>query len=291
MISSMTGYGKSAVQKDDLSVEVEVKSLNSRFLDIFLKLPKTLNDKELEIRNLIKNKVRRGKISISVYIERNGLNNRIANIQQDKLNAVLNLLNDLREKSNIKSDLSMQDLLGFQSIYFADEGEESEDEFKAAMEAINISLDQLNKMRQDEGEALAAELKDRINNINDSLTKIESSSRNEVVEYFEKLKKRAKELVSDLANYDERLKVELALLAEKYDITEECVRLRSHINQFTGTLKDGDDIGRRLNFLSQEMNREANTINSKSISTDITNEGIAIKQELEKIREQIQNIE
>lgn len=287
----MTGYGKSTAQKDDITVEVEVKSLNARFLDIFPKLPKTLNDREFEIRNLIKNKVRRGKISISVYIERNGINNKIANIQEDKLNAVLNLLTDLKDKANIKSEISLEDLLGFQNIYFSDENNENEEEYNLTAEAISNALDQLNKMRREEGEVLAGDLRERIENINNSLSKIESISREAVIEYFEKLKNRAKDLVNEIADYDDRLKMELALLAEKYDITEECVRLRSHITQFMGALQDNDDVGRRLNFLSQEMNREANTINSKSISTDITNEGIVIKQELEKIREQIQNIE
>jgi uncharacterized protein (TIGR00255 family) len=291
MIFSMTGYGKSNLQKNDFLVEVEIKSLNSRFLDIFPKLPKSLYDKELEIRNLIKNKVRRGKISVSVYVERNVLDNRIANIQDDKLEAVLNLLNDLRKKSNIQAEISLQDLLGFQNIFFSDESDENEEEYKIAVEAINEALEQLNKMRRDEGEALANELRERIENITGSLKKIEQFSRNEVVEYFDKLKKRAKDLVRELPHNDDRLQMELALLAEKYDITEECVRLRSHVSQFVDTLKNSDDVGRRLNFLSQEMNREANTINSKSVSTDITNEGIAIKQELEKIREQIQNIE
>ncbi len=291
MIFSMTGYGKSSLQKSDILVEVEIKSLNSRFLDIFPKLPKSLYDKELEIRNLIKNKVRRGKISVSVYVERNSLDNRIANIQEDKLEAVINLLNDIRKKSNIKSEISLQDLMGFQNFFFSDESEENEEEFKIASEAINEALEQLNKMRRDEGSALATELGERLENIISSLENIEKLSRNEVVEYFEKLKKRAKELINELPHYDDRLKVELALLAEKYDITEECVRLRSHVSQFEDALKGSDDVGRRLNFLSQEMNREANTINSKSISTKITNEGIAIKQELEKIREQIQNIE
>jgi len=291
MIFSMTGYGKGSVQKDDLTVEVEVKSLNSRFLDIFPKLPKTLNDREFEIRNLVKSKVNRGKISISVYIERNGINNKIANIQEDKLDAVLNLLKDLKDKANIKSEISMGDLLGFQNIFFSDENNENEKEYNLTAKAITEALDQMNKMRRDEGEMLAGELNNRIENINISLSKIESSSREVVNQYFEKLKNRARDLVKDIADYDDRLKMELALLAEKYDITEECVRLRSHVNQFVSALKDNDDVGRRLNFLSQEMNREANTINSKSISTDITNEGIAIKQELEKIREQIQNIE
>jgi uncharacterized protein (TIGR00255 family) len=200
-------------------------------------------------------------------------------------------LNELKKKSNIKAEISMQDLLGFQNIYFSDESEDNEEEFKIAAKAINDALDQLNKMRRDEGNSLTIELRERIENINKSLAEIEKSSRTEVVEYFDKLKKRAKELVNELTDYDDRLKMELAILAEKYDITEECVRLRSHVNQFLDALNDEDDVGRRLNFLSQEMNREANTINSKSISIDITNEGIAIKQELEKIREQIQNIE
>ena len=146
-------------------------------------------------------------------------------------------------------------------------------------------------MRKKEGDALARDLKQRVNIILECVDKIESNAKISVENYFEKIKERAVNLVRDLAENTDRLNQELALLAERADVTEECVRLKSHIDIFLNTIETSDEAGRKLNFITQEMNREANTINSKSVSTEISHYGIQIKEELEKIREQIQNIE
>ncbi len=146
-------------------------------------------------------------------------------------------------------------------------------------------------MRVEEGKQLVADLENIVNLIDKTVDEISEYAKNSVDEYFQKLKERAKELIEKFEDYDDRLKMELALLSEKYDVTEELVRLKSHISQFRQTLDRNVEVGKKLNFVVQEMNREANTINNKSVSLEISNLGIRIKEELEKIREQIQNIE
>ena len=197
----------------------------------------------------------------------------------------------MKEKSGIKAEITLDNLLAFPNIVFADQVEDNSREFALTVKTLEKAIENLTEMRMHEGNALVADLCERIQIISDSVRKIESIQREEIENYFEKLQNRAKDLLKEMDQYDDRLKMELALLAEKNDVTEECIRLKSHIQQFNSTIENGDEVGRRMNFIIQEMNREANTINSKSISTNVTNIGIRIKEELEKIREQIQNIE
>ena len=165
------------------------------------------------------------------------------------------------------------------------------EEFGLVVEAIDSAIDNLNTMREAEGRELEKDLWKRVQIIEDALNKIENVSDESVKTYFEKIKEKAKQLVAELSNNHDRLNMELALIAERADVTEECVRLRSHIKMFIDTVAKSEDAGRKLNFIVQEMNREANTINSKSVSSEISHNGISIKEEIEKIREQIQNIE
>jgi uncharacterized protein (TIGR00255 family) len=291
MVYSMTGYGRATAQNGNISAEVEVKSFNSRFLDLSLKLPKILADKELEIRNTLKERIKRGKVIVNIYIEKNGLSNKIAVIEENNLKSLIEVLNELRDKADVKAEISLENLLSFQNLIFSDQIADNTQEFEVAGKALNDAIINLLEMREEEGATLVKDLKARLNLISKSVEEIEKLHPVELTSYYEKLKNRAKELLQDLNQYDDRLKMELALLSEKYDVTEECIRLKSHLEQFNNALGNGDEVGRRLNFIIQEMNREANTINSKSISTIITNIGINIKEELEKIREQIQNIE
>ena len=157
--------------------------------------------------------------------------------------------------------------------------------------SISLAFDNLEEMRKKEGLELAGDLKTRVNLIADTVAKIESECGNSIKEYFNKLRSRAEELINEFKDFNDRLEMELALLSEKYDVTEECVRMKSHIKLFINALESSDEAGKKLNFICQEMNREVNTINSKSVSTEISHQGILIKEELEKIREQIQNIE
>jgi uncharacterized protein (TIGR00255 family) len=291
MISSMTGYGKGIVTKGDLTIETEVKSLNSRYLDLSLRLPKFLLNKEFEIRERIKNRIRRGKVYLSVTVRKGEFEERFNEIDPEGIKFVTGLLSDIRKTAKIRTPISLPDLLQFQNFLFKDDNEQASEEFELVMSSINTAIDELNKMRDAEGKELEKDLRKRIVMIEECLTKIENRSQESVKEYFEKIVEKAKTLVSEFSNNHDRLNMELALLAERADVTEESVRLRSHVKMFLDTLVKSEDAGRRLNFIIQEMNREANTINSKSVSSEISHSGIFIKEEIEKIREQIQNIE
>jgi len=291
MISSMTGYGKSIVTNKNFSFEVEIKSINSRYLDLSLKIPRFLADKEFEIRNFLKEKVKRGKISLSVFIEKNGQLNGFSNLNLEGLESIYSMLLDIKNKLSLKSEITMENILQFQSVIFSEDKTENQSEFETTLKAISIAIDEMDKMRSTEGNLIKQDLTDRIDTISSAVDLISKNNPEIISAYHSRLVERASEIYSEYQLDKDRMNMELALLSEKYDITEECVRLKSHISQFMQTINNSEDAGRKLNFILQEMNREANTINSKSISTEVTNYGIKIKEEIEKIREQIQNIE
>jgi uncharacterized protein (TIGR00255 family) len=291
MISSMTGYGKAVITDKNYSVEVEIKSINSRYLDLSLKIPRLLADKEFEIRNFLKEKVKRGKISLSVYIEKNGQLNGFSNLNYDSLESIYSMLLDIKNRLSLKSEITLENILQFQSVIFSEDKAENQAEFEITLKAISQAIDEMDKMRMTEGNLIKDDLTNRIDTISNAVDLISKNNPEIISVYHSRLVERAAEIYNEFQLDKDRLNLELALLSEKYDVTEECVRLKSHISQFMETINNSEDAGRKLNFILQEMNREANTINSKSISTEVTNYGIKIKEEIEKIREQIQNIE
>ncbi|MBU0473757.1 MAG: YicC family protein [Bacteroidetes bacterium] len=291
MIESMTGYGSSSLLSNRFTIEAEIKSINSRFLDISLRLPRSLNDKEIEIRNLIKQNINRGKVTLNIFLKKDGVENGIPSYDEKILLGIAKLLRKIKSDSDLKEEIQLSDILSFQNILFSDSSEYSEEEYELTKSVILDSIKKLKIMRVEEGEQLVIDLQERVSKIEKLVDEIAEIGRESVKTYFDKLKERAKELIENLSDYTDRLNVELALLSEKYDITEETVRLKSHINQFKLTLKSNVEVGKKLNFVVQEMNREANTINNKSVSLEVSNRGLIIKEELEKIREQVQNIE
>lgn len=291
MISSMTGYGKGVAENSNYTVELEVKSVNSRFLDIYLKLPNALMNREYEIREIIKGKVSRGKLSVILTLKNTGVSNGIPAIDKEKLKAYLAVLKEVKKLSKITEKVKLEHLLYNRDLFLQNDKEYDEEVFKLIKKALESALVQLKKMRQNEGRELAKDLKRRIGIIEKKVAEIQEESGNSVNEYFDKLKERVKALVEDVTSYSDRLELELALIADKSEITEECVRLRSHLKFFLESMENDKEPGRKLNFLCQEMNREANTISAKTISTSITHNSVLVKEEIEKIREQIQNIE
>lgn len=291
MIESMTGYGSSSLLSNRFTIEVEIKSINSRFLDLSLRLPRSLNDKEIEIRNIIKQKINRGKVTLNIFLKKDGVENGIPSYNKESLKGIAELLRNIKADSGLKEEVQLSDILSFNNVLFNDSSEYSAEEFELTKKAILEAIENLKVMRTEEGAELVVDLQNRVTIIEKKVDEIEELAKDSVKVYFQKLKDRAKDLIENLAEYDDRLKMELALLSEKYDITEENVRLKSHINQFRQTLQSDVEVGKKLNFVVQEMNREANTINNKSVSLEISNRGLIIKEELEKIREQIQNIE
>ena len=291
MISSMTGFGKGTAAVGNLVAEAEIKSFNSRFLDFSIRIPRKIANREFDIRNLIKKEIKRGKLNLTVQIKREGVDEDFVSISPSDLNNTLSLIRQIKDTAKIKDDITLTHILSFQNSFLNEEENDSEDEFKVASEAIILAIAELKKMRLEEGHELSEDLRLRVSNIETTALKIEKYSRESVSEYFNKLRERPKQLTEDIVEYEDRLNAELALLAEKYDVTEEFVRLKSHIKLFLDTINNSDEAGRRLNFITQEMNREVNTINSKTVSSEIAHDGIYLKEEIEKIREQIQNIE
>ena len=291
MIYSMTGYGKASVQKNGYSVETEIKSVNSRYLDLSLKIPKNFSSFEFDLREKIKNKVARGKLYVTISFKKEGIEDTLADIDMNAVKAAVKVLTDIKESAGIKDEITLENILSFQNYLFASGENELEEEYGLIVESVNNALDELENMRKKEGDSLAEDLRKRLDIIEETEVKIENLSPETIQEYFNKLKEKAGKLAADLIDNEDRLMQELAFLSEKYDVTEECVRLKSHIKMFRDSMAQKEPSGRRLNFICQEMNREANTINSKSVSSVISTYGISIKEELEKIREQIQNIE
>ncbi len=291
MIRSMTGYGKSRKTVSKYEVEVEAKSLNNRYSDLSLRLPKELYSREFELRNLVKKEVTRGKVYLTISLKLNDSGADISAFNEAGLETTLNLLKRIKSISGVKDEITIEHLLSLQHFFMDDMVELTDEEYSEIESVVLDALKKMNEMRAVEGKELKNDMLERLLFIEENVNEIEKLLTSSVHEYFDKLKERAKELVADFSKYDDRLSVELALLSEKYDTSEEIVRLKSHIKQFRDILNNGKEIGKKINFIVQEMNREANTINSKSISTDISYKALAIKEELEKIREQIQNIE
>ncbi len=290
MIFSMTGYGKGSAQNENFTSEAEVKSVNSRFLEISLKLPSSLMNREYEIREFIKSKIARGKLSVFILLKNNGSDNNSLFVNKEKLKNYLSQVKELKKAAKINEKIKLEHLLYNKDIFSAPELDLSDSEFDLVKTALSTALAELLKMKKSEGKELGKDLISRIKLIEEKLTIIENESKLSVNDYFSKLKERISTLLADLPADNDRLNQELAIIADKADITEESVRLRSHLKFFIESLNEAEP-GRKLNFLCQEMNRESNTISSKTISTLITHSSVLIKEEIEKIREQIQNIE
>ncbi len=291
MIYSMTGYGKSSSSKNKISAEVEVKSVNSRFFEISLKLPSILSAYDYEIRELIKSKVQRGKLNVVIHFKKDGVENGFISVDTKKLSIQLSLIKKIKKAAGIKEDIRLEHLLNSKEIFTSQDNELSKVEFEIIKSALNKALDKLILMKKKEGAELSRDFLNRIDKINLKVSGIENDYRNSIEEYHNKLKQRIQELMANIELNEDRLHLELALIADRADITEECVRLKSHLKFFRESLKNEKEPGKKLNFLCQEMNRETNTISSKSVSTSIIHASVLIKEEIEKVKEQLQNIE
>jgi uncharacterized protein (TIGR00255 family) len=293
MIKSMTGYGRGEWQGDGKKVEVELKSFNHRYCDVSLRLPRRLNPLENQARNLIRQRISRGRIEVSVQIDES------ANPEQ-KLELDLNLAKDyyralksLQENLGIPGEVRLEMLSSFRDIFTRKEVEtDLEKEWKNLQAALEEALGGLEAMRAEEGEKLREDFLGRLEAVSAMVREIEEKAPFSLRACRERLSQRVQELTEGMGGIDEnRLAQEVAFLAERCDITEEFVRIRSHLNQFQDMLNSSEPVGRKLEFLLQEIGREANTIGSKSIDAGIAQLSVGIKSELEKLREQVQNVE
>lgn len=293
MIQSMTGYGRGECSKEGINAVVELRSVNSRFFELGSRLPRSLSLRENEIKEIVRAKVARGKISLTVTLE-SGTNGRLPlTLNAAAAKSYYKLLSQLRKSLKLKEKVKLEHVLKFSEIF---EGGVSEDEVSAEwaafQEALQLAVKELQTMRAKEGEEISKDMIVRVTGIQRRLDAIETISKQRIPEEQTRLHDRIAQLLGDKNIVDEhRLELEIAILADKLDVTEECVRFRSHNKFFLEALGQDEAAGRKLNFMIQEMNREANTIGSKSNDTEIAHHIVAIKEELEKVREQLQNLE
>ncbi len=293
MIISMTGYGKAEGYFKNRKYIVEIKSLNSKFIEIFLKAPKFLLEKELDIREIIREKISRGKIYINITLEDEIDNLYLQEINSKILKSYLKFLNSIKKSIRSEEKITIDHILKLHESILKDELIKiNKKEFDFVKSLIGKAIKDLVLMKEKEGQFLKNDIQKRIKIIAKELEKISFYSKGRIQKEKEKINQNIRNILNDQRLINEnRIELEVALLAEKLDITEEIIRFKSHIKYFLDYVNSKEYSGRRLNFLLQEMNREINTISSKSMNATISQIAIVIKEELEKIREQIQNIE
>jgi len=294
MTKSMTGYGKAEGVVSGKKFTVEMKSVNHRFLEISLRMPPMLFSLEAEIKRRMGEKFSRGKIDVSIRANGDGdaeNETRLA-LNMPLVRNYYALLNQLKEELYINEEISLATLTGLRDVFMPVEASEEAADMGGGISVILAeAIENLSAMREKEGESLMLDLKNRLKTISGFLDGIDVRAPAVVAEYQKRLSERIKELTVGVALDESRLLQEVAIMAEKSDITEEIVRFRSHIEQFSDLLAGGDAAGRKIDFLLQEMGREVNTIGSKSGDVGIARLVVEIKSELAKLREQAQNIE
>lgn len=286
---SMTGYGYLEVRENDLDITIEIKSVNNRYTDINIKIPYLLNSYEKNIRNLILQKAQRGKIDINIYIKDKNQDYKI-NVNLPLAKKYYDCFYSIINEFNLKDDIRLSYFLKAEGVIEIDEKKDTDQLWEILEKNIKVVLEEFYLSKKAEGEETKKHILNCINIIEEKLNFVKDNSKDFIKIYEDKIKKKIKELVGD--GYDEnRILMEVALLGSKCDITEELERLSSHIKQFKIICEKEEAIGRQLEFISQEINREINTIGSKANSIIISEQIIDMKTELEKIKEQIRNIE
>lgn len=293
MVKSMTGFGRGELKSEIHNFKVEIKAVNHRYNDISVKMPRHIGYLEENIKKVIKAKINRGKIDVYVNLEY--INDSSIDIKVDipLAKSYKAALEELSNELNLGDNIRLNNILGIPEIIKTERKELDEDTtWDCLKEALNSAVLDIMSMKTAEGEALKEDMIMRLRKIEKIVLDIEKRSPVVVLEYRDKLNERIKELLDKDANIDEdRIAYEVVFFADKSNIDEEIVRLKSHINQFISILEDTDQIGRKLDFLIQEMNREINTIGSKANDMLISQNVVEVKSEIEKIREQVQNVE
>lgn len=291
MIKSMTGYGKGNISENLRNYQVEIKSVNHRYLDISVKMPRVLSYLEEDVKKVISSKVKRGKIDVFVTFENSSTEGKEIKINNEIAKMYINQLKQLAEEENILANIEVTEISKYPDVLSVQNTQDDEQIKKELIEATTIATDKLVRMRQVEGSKMAEDLLKRIEKINQKIEKISELSTGLIEEYVVKLENRIKEILKNQEIDESRLAQEVVIYADKCSIEEEVTRLKSHISQFKELINSDDAVGKKLDFIIQEMNRETNTIGSKANNLEITNGVIDIKTEIENIREQVQNIE
>lgn len=293
MIISMTGFGRGEATGEGITATVEVKSVNNRFLEVSPRMPRDYAGFEGDLREIIRKDLVRGKVNVNITVDRSEGSGTGLTLDTERAAAYKDLLNDIRKAAKIKEAVSLSHILAFRDELFNRESDDEtqQKEWKVIVDAIRNALKNLSEMRRKEGKELADDMLKRLDEIDKKVNQVENFSRDQVPQERKRLKERIARLFENEEIDEHRLEMEIVLLADKLDVTEECVRWRSHSKFFREAVKDQEAAGRRLNFLLQEMLREINTMGSKSNDTRIAQTVVEAKEELEKIREQVQNIE
>ena len=292
MIKSMTGYGRSEISEGQRKISVEMKSVNHRYLEAGIKMPKKLNVFEARIRDVLKQYANRGKIDIYISYEDLTENKIMLKYNSDIAAEYMDIFNKMAEQFDMKNDVTIAGLSRYPEVITMEDIPVDEDELWHFIEkAVRQACEQFVNARITEGENLKKDLLDKLDNMAEVVAFIENRSPKIMKEYRNKLENKVAELLNDTTIDENRIATEVIIYADKICVDEETVRLKSHIDHAKKCLSEDGGIGRKLDFIAQEMNREANTILSKANDIEISNKAIELKTEIEKVREQIQNIE
>lgn len=292
MVSSMTGFGRGKVSGDEFNITVEIKSVNHRYFEYSSRIPRAFQFLDDSLKALCQQKISRGKVEISVQYENTSSNSIELSVNQAYADAYIDALHKFAKSYKLKDDIKASSIVGNTEIFTVKKRDVDEELVKKLVtEAASMAIDNFINSRAAEGERMVADVKGRAEYILKQVEFVETRSPQTVKEYREKIEQKIKELIGDIQIDEQRLLTETAIYADKIAVAEETVRLRSHILSLCSLLDEGGVIGRKLDFIVQEMNRETNTIGSKCQDMEITKVVVDIKSEIEKIREQIQNIE
>lgn len=294
MVKSMTGYGRAECVQERYTVTVELRSVNNRYLDCTVKMPRSYIFAEEMLKERVQAKVARGKVDVFVNISQTGGDSLSVTVNEELAVSYINALRKLQQLGGetVRADFSATDLARFADVLTVEKQEEDQEAVKLLLaEAVDLALDDFNTMRIREGEKLKDDILNRAITIEKLTGIVEERSPKTVAEYRARLEAKMREVLQNTQIEESRLLTEAAIFADKVAVDEETVRLRSHLSQLRELLAKGGAVGRKLDFLIQEFNREANTIGSKCNDIEISRHVVDIKAEIEKIREQIQNLE
>ena len=293
MIKSMTGFGKSHLVKKEREYQVEIKSVNHRYLDISVRMPKQLTYLEEDVKKAISSKINRGKLEVFITFYNHSAQDEEITINKEIAKLYIEQLKELAKENNLSTDINVIDITKLPDVLNVTSNQDDETIKEEILQATNEALEKLIEMRTFEGRKISEDLIKRIDGIKEKTTEISSISTGLIDEYVVKLEKRIQEILKTEEIDKNRLAQEVVIFADKCSIEEELTRLKSHMAQFREFISNDNKvaIGKKLDFIIQEMNRETNTIGSKANKLEIINNVVDIKTELENIREQIQNIE
>lgn len=291
MIRSMTGFGRGKFEKEGREYLAQIKSINHKYCDINMRIPKSFNSIEYKLRKEIDSRVSRGKIDVYIEFNDNSNSETAVNFNKELAKIYIKHLKELGEETGINNELNVVDISKMPEVFKRDDEKNEDLIFEETKIALNYALDKFIEMKEFEGNKLKEDIDKRLDLLSNKINEISNFSAGLVNEYIVKLETRIKELLKTDVVDETRLAQEIVIYSDKSSIEEELTRLKSHITQFRELIKMDSPIGKKLDFLVQEINRETNTIGSKANSLDITNLVVDLKTEIENIREQIQNIE